>query len=182
VRPRVPADVDTPEARHRDGLRPDGYLHANVPREVGPERPKHLARDEGLRGRLAALARLVPRRAPAVERERHPVERLAFEPHLTRRHLQPYPLPRGRQRPHVAAAARPVRSPRELVRAPVGAVVPALLVAVPLKHHLRRRIRRVEVDVGHQTLAGPDVQLGGCAREVVLMRAGHNIRLMRRGA
>src|SRR5262249_43284360 len=57
------------------------------------------------------------------------------------------------------------------VGAPVGAVLPAGGV-VPLQHHLRRRVGRVEEDVGVEVIRGADRQPVGGAEEVVLVDAG----------
>ncbi len=97
----------------------------------------------------------IPCRAAVVERERHAAHRLAVEADLRRRHRQAHPLSRRRQRPHVAPARGAVDAPADAVGAPVRAVLPRAAV-VPLQHHLGRRIRRVQIDVRVQRVAGAD--------------------------
>ena len=97
------------------------------------------------------LARVVEGGATPVQRECHPVERATFEPDRAAGTDELHPLPRRRQRAHVAPARRAVDAEAHLVSPPIRAMLPSAIV--PLQHHFARRIRRIEIDVREQRVA-----------------------------
>ena len=63
------------------------------------------------------------------------------------------------------------------IRAPVRAVFPSAVV--PLQHHLARRVRRIEIHVREQRVAGPNRQRPRRIVEIMLMHAGGERGLVR---
>ena len=127
-----------------------------------------------LRG-LGRDAGLVPVDRAAVLGERPAVDdRARLELELGDRHFQPHPLLRGRQVADPEPLGRAVGTPVDHVLAPVRAVRPAPL-RVPLEHQLRGRIRRVDINISKQRVAGADLELApGVVEEPLIEPLGRD--------
>src|SRR5262249_7306052 len=116
----------------------------------------------------------------AVDAEAHARDRAAFEPDGARGYVEADPLSDRRHVAHPTAADRAINPDRDVVRAPIRAVLPGPVE--PLEHDLARHVDGVDEYVSEQAIRTIDGHRLRSAVEDVLSESSGDPRLVGRAA
>jgi len=136
-----------------------------------------MAQNGSIKGTVADSAGALIAGATVEERERDAVDCFSFEADDTGRNFKTHPLSNRRQWSHVAPADSAGSAECDLVSSPERAMVPRAVV--PLKHQFRRRVLRIEIDIGEKIIARLHIERFDSPTEIVLVEASLCGRLMR---